>query len=110
LSAKGTQSLNGGTGTAGGGAIADVIGTGTPLSLAGLQSDPSSIQPGLSGLSTTGANSAVVSVGSSSSGLRAGVVQSTDSSGAGPSGSSNASDKPLDSAFQDFSKMADLIK
>jgi hypothetical protein len=117
LSGKGTQSLNGGntggTSTAGGGAAVDVIGTGTPLSLAGLQSDPSSIQPGLAGLSSAGANSAVVSSISSSSGNATGVVEPTDSSGAGSSGSggsSNASDKPLDAAFQDFSKLADLIK
>jgi hypothetical protein len=117
LSGKGTQSLNGGntggTSSAGGGATVDVIGTGTPLSLAGLQSDPSSIEPGLAGLTSAGANSAVVSSGSSSSGLSTGVVESTGSSGAGSSGSggsSNASDKPLDAAFQDFSKMVDLIK
>ncbi|HEV7999220.1 MAG TPA: peroxidase family protein [Planctomycetaceae bacterium] len=117
LSGKGTQSPNGGTvgdtSIARGGATADVIGTGTPLSLAGLQTDPSSIQPGLTGLSITGANSPVVSSESRSSGTITGVVNSTDSSGAGSSGSggsSNASDKPLDLAFQDFSKMADLIK
>jgi hypothetical protein len=117
LAGKGTQSLSGGntggTGTAGGGATADVIATGTPLSLAGTQSDPSSIQPGLSGLSVTGSNSAVVPSGSSSSGTNTGVVETTNSSGAGSSGSggsSNASDKPLDAAFQDFSKLADLIK
>jgi hypothetical protein len=117
LSGKGTQSpsggTTGGTSTAGGGATVDVIGTGTPLSLAGLQSDPSSIQPGLAGLDSAGANSAVVSSGSWSSSSTTGVVESTDSSGAGSSGSggsSNASDKPLDAAFQDFSKLADLIK
>lgn len=117
LSGKGTQSPSsgntGGTSTAGGGATVDVIGTGTPLSLAGLQSDPSSIQPGLAGLDSAGANSAVVSSGSWSSSSTTGVVESTDSSGAGSSGSggsSNASDKPLDAAFQDFSKLADLIK
>jgi peroxidase len=92
-----------------GGAAGDVLGTGTPQSLAGLQSDPSSIQPGLAGLSGTAANSAVVTSASPISGANTGVVDSTDSSGAG-SGGSNASNKPLDAAFQDFAKMADLIK
>jgi hypothetical protein len=117
LSGKGTQSLSGGnTGgasTSVGGATAGVIDIGTPASLAGLQNDPSSIQPGLTGVSRTGANSAVVASGTLNSRTKTGVVESTDLSGAGSSGSggsSNASDKPLDAAFQDFSKMADLIK
>jgi hypothetical protein len=114
FSGKGTQSLSGGnTGgasTSVSGATADVIGIGTPASLAGLQNDLSSVQPGLTGVSSTGTNSAVVASGALGSRTKTGVVESTDSSGAGSSGSSNASDKPLDAAFQDFSKMADLIK
>ncbi len=110
LSGQGAQSRGGGNNGTGGGGVANVVSTSTP-SLSGVQSDVS-VQAALAG-STTAASSAVASSDPWTSGTDTGVVDSTNSSGAGSSGaggSTNASNKPLDAAFQEFAKLADLLK
>jgi hypothetical protein len=94
-------------------ATTSVVGVGTPETLAGSQTDPSSMQPGVAGSSTTAASAGIISSDAQTSAANAGVVNSTDSGGAGSSGSggsANASNKPLDAAFQEFAKIADELK
>jgi peroxidase len=112
LSGQGTLSATGGN-SGSGGTVAGVSGTSTGASsLTGSQNDASSFQSALAGLSAA-ASAAVGASDSSVSQPPTGVVDSTDTSGAGSSGSGgsqNPSDKPLDAAFQEFAQLADLIK
>jgi peroxidase len=88
--------------------------TGTTVSpVTGSQSDPSQSWTALTGTSTTAMGSAIASSDSWTTQFSSGFIDSTNSSGAGSGGaggSSNASDKPLDAAFQEFGKIADLLK
>jgi peroxidase len=117
LSGPGTQSPSGGKGggsASGGGGFTNVVTATSPASsLTGLLSDPSSVLAALAGTSTTPATSGGASAETWTAGSNTGVISSTDSSGAsssGAGGSTNPSDKPLDAAFQEFQKIADLLK
>jgi peroxidase len=115
LSSQGTQSPGSGSTASGsvGGGNTNAATTSSPASsLTGLLGDPSSVLAALAGTSTAAAGSAGVSTETWTSGSNTGVVDSTDSSGAGSSGaggSTNPSNKPLDAAFQEFQKIADLL-
>ena len=107
----GTSGSGGGSATgSGGGGVADVVDATTTSALSESQSDPSSVLAALGGASTTTAGPAVATSDSVTSGTKSGVVDSTDSSGAAASDSGKAADKPLDLAFQEFTKIADLLK
>jgi peroxidase len=88
--------------------------TSTPPPVTDSQIESPSVQLASVGTSThpTAGSSAIVASDSSTSQAATGVVQSTDTSGAGSSGaggSGNGLDKSLDAAFLEFGKMADLI-
>jgi peroxidase len=85
--------------------------TGSTVSpVTGSQTDASQSWISLTANNTTATGSAIASPDLWTSRLSSGFIDSTNSSGAGAGGSSNASDKPLDAAFQECSKIADLLK